>query len=85
MNETITLEKQIMARKEELNRRRESKSIEKPVVQEIIRPSHEERIVDLEVKMAKLWDLLTDRPKGRGKQQTISKFGLKFRDKFSRG
>lgn len=59
--------------------------LEKTSVSEAEKPlPTDERIAELEIKMAKLWDLLTDKPKGRGKQETISKFGIRFRNKFSK-
>jgi len=50
------------------------KEVEKPLTKD-------ERIADLEVKMAKLWYLLTDKEPGRGKQEKLSKFGRSFKSK----
>lgn len=55
--------------------RRDTEQEEKPL-------TNSERIAELETKMAKLWYLLTDKPRGKNAQEKLSKFGLNFRNKF---
>ena len=43
---------------------------------------YEERISELEIKMAKLWAILTDKTEKR-KEAKITKFGQSFKDKLN--
>jgi hypothetical protein len=45
--------------------------------------SMDSRTAELEIKMAKLWDLLTDKTTVKGNTKTSS-FGKRFKEKFNR-